>query len=252
MSQNVLDHLISNVEVEVQAIKMLLASCDLGSPGLTAFDSLALSLASKELVNVADVLLLVRSGRGQGALSLIRSVWESGVLLDYVLRCSNTPEELSYAIFLEDEVKTGKWAKRAGLWDKLPANRKAEYSQSEYDLDALSQDIKAALELNIQSRFDKVRRIEPLRWPPIIIQDVSVNQYEALFRYSSRSVHGGVAGTRQSVTDLIGSSDQSEFDEVALAGILATAAQSIHNLVDAWIEGTRMTGLSDRWNSPSD
>ncbi len=213
----------------------------------TNFDTFVICLLLKEQTTFGDILLLVKHGRLDGAQARLRSIWESLVVLKYVVHCSVDWNAASMALNLYDEFKRVNIMQGNGVWSTLTEEEKREKQEFFDQFNNLDVDLKSFVKRPVEQMCSEVNKIEPTAFPDIQMGFVLMNQYDAIFRPLSTFVHGGLAGSRAPIERFLGEDCDPVREKANATGILCAATEWLSNIIEFWTDQSTVDEYKTVW-----
>ena len=212
------------------------------------FDALGLSLLLQERDTFGDIRLLAENGRSAGAQARIRSLWESVVILKYVVVCANSPEDAARAFFLYYEYKRANIMRSTGIWDTLPPEKQQTFEQSRAEFTQLPEPLRTFTKASTELMHREIVARDPALLSRVDVGGVSISQYDAAFRVFSAKVHGGLTGTHINVEEWLNNAPTDPAkQQLDYVGVLITASSWIRDLVSTWLGTTSNPQLMPLW-----
>lgn len=216
---------------------------------VTFFDAMGVSLVVKEMATFDDVYILVKHNRFEGAKVRLRSIWESLIILKYVVHSAIENDVAAKALYLCDENKRVNIAQNNGFWNILPADVKDERQKLADEYKSLDADLKTFAKRPLEQMHDEIVKIDPASLPPIQIGSISVGQYDVVFRTFSELIHGGLPGSRNQVQQWMEDSSISAAKiEAETEGTLTSACALLCNIINVWVKHSSEEHYSEAWN----
>lgn len=220
----------------------------------STFDGVGFSLLLKERETLKDIRVLIENERWEGANARLRSIWESRLLLKYIVHCASDKDEASQALYLFDERKRFNIAGNIGFlanFSDATRQQKQELVDAYESLPDAMKDF-AEVAKRTERMYDEVAKVSPGSFCKVDVgsdEIDKISEYDSHFRSMSASVHGGLSNSHIHVDKWLGQNSIEAASEVP--GLLCAASTWLYNLAETWVENSSMAGLQEVWRECS-